>query len=331
MPSLPIVKATSINTPTTWTAGKVYVVEKSVVLNAVLTIEPGVVVKFTKGPAITMGANGAIVADGKSAAGAIVFTSIKDDAHAGDTNNDCSATSPAPGDWASVTASYASTFNFVQFSYGGSAKPYTGALAIDRDAVATVTNCTFAFNDGGTLEDSRAAALNMRNAGAASKLTGNTFYGNVIPLVINPGINVDNSNVFSSQPDSAEAGTAIFNKYNGIFTDGAIKGATVWSNVTVPFVVYKLVLSVSDHASLTLADGVVVKVWKGRVDVAELGTLTPATSTVFTSLKDDSRLGDTNADGASTPIDGDWTGVNLCKPLCNYATWANIFYDAQKN
>lgn len=32
------------------------------------------------------------------------------------------------------------------------------------------TNCTFAFNDGGTLEDQRAAALNVDGAGAASVL-----------------------------------------------------------------------------------------------------------------------------------------------------------------
>jgi hypothetical protein len=329
-PSLPIVKPSTINTATTWTAGKVYVLDQSIVLNAVLTIEPGVVVKFTKGPAISMGDNGGIVADGKSAAGAIVFTSIKDDAHGGDTNNDCNATAPAPGDWAAVKVTQDSIFNYVQFFYGGSQKPYTGVLSLNYAPAAQITNCTFAYNDGGTPEDLRAAALNVANGDPATKLTGNIFYGNSIPLVVHPGMNLDNSNVFRSQPASAEAGTAITNTYNGIFVAGAVDGAALWSNVTVPYVVYKQVLTVRDNASLTLADGVVVKTWQTRIDVLNLGTLTPATSAVFTSYNDDSRLGDTNADGAaSSPIDGDWLGVNLCKPLCKYATWGNIFY-AQK-
>lgn len=331
-PSLPIVKPTTINTATTWTAGKVYVLEQSIVLNAVLTIEPGVVVKFTKGPAISMGEGGAIVADGKSAAGAIVFTSIKDDAHGGDTNNDCAATAPAPGDWAAIKVSQAnSLFNYAQFFYGGSQKPYSGVLSVGLDAVAKISNCIFAYNDGGTLEDVRAAALNVANADPATKLTGNIFYGNSIPLVINPDMDLDNSNVFSSQPASAEAGTAITNTYNGIFTTGTINAAVTWSNVTVPYVVYKQVLTVADNATLTLTDGVVIKVWKTRIDVANLGTLAPATGAVFTSFNDDTRLGDTNGDRAvSTPVDGDWLGVNLCKPLCKYATWGNLFYN-QKN
>jgi hypothetical protein len=332
-PSLEIVRVSqdSIDIPTTWTAGKVYVVEQSIVLNSVLTIEPGVVVKFTKGPSISMKAGGAIVADGKSAAGAIVFTSIKDDAHGGDSNNDCGATTPAPGDWAAIKISQAnSVFNYAQFFYGGSQKPYTGSLSVSADAVATITNCTFAYNDGGTLGDNRAAALSLAGAGVGTKLTGNTFYGNVIPLVINANINVDNSNVFSSQPASAEAGTAITNKYNGIFMDGvsySVTSTVTWSNITVPYVFYQIHLVVDDGGSLTLADGVVLKSWKSRVEVAKQGTLNQGTGVAFTSFNDDSRLGDSNADGtATTPTKGDWVGVSLCQPSCKPATWANIFY-----
>lgn len=113
--------------------------------------------------------------------------------------------------------------------------------------------------------------------------------------------------------------------------DGTISGTTTWSNITVPYVVNKAVLTIDDGGTLNLAEGVVIKSSKGRIDVRNLGTLNQGTTTVFTSYNDDSRLSDTNGDGAaSIPADGDWSGVNLCKPLCNYATWANIFYAQKK-
>ena len=116
--------------------------------------------------------------------------------------------------------------------------------------------------------------------------------------------------------------------------DGAshgVSGAVTWSNITVPYVLYQTTLSIHDDGVLTLADGVVVKSYQNRIDVANLGTLIPGTSTgtgvVFTSFNGDSKLGDTNGDGtATTAVKGDWVGVNLCKPLCSAATWGGILY-----
>lgn len=91
----------NITANTTWTlANSPYVVTGSIMVTspAVLTIEPGVVVKFNPGAALIASTGATLTANGTVAA-PIIFTSIKDDSAAGDTNGDGGATSPAPGDW----------------------------------------------------------------------------------------------------------------------------------------------------------------------------------------------------------------------------------------
>lgn len=64
--------------------------------NARLTINPGVVMKFTSGGRIEV--EGALIADGTSDQ-RIVFTDIRDDSSGGDTNNDGNETQPSRGYW----------------------------------------------------------------------------------------------------------------------------------------------------------------------------------------------------------------------------------------
>ncbi len=94
----------TISSNTTWTlANSPYVVtgDITVASPAVLTIEPGVIVKFDTGTDLTIADGARLTAEGTSSA-EIVFTSYKDDI-GGDDNGDGTATTPAAGDWGLVT------------------------------------------------------------------------------------------------------------------------------------------------------------------------------------------------------------------------------------
>lgn len=61
-----------------------------------------------------------------------------------------------------------------------------------------VANCIFSHNAGGTPADNRAAALNLRNSDAGSAITGNTFYDNDMPMVIDGLVNIDDARMSST-------------------------------------------------------------------------------------------------------------------------------------
>ena len=93
----------TISSSTTWTtAGSPYVVTGDVTVadGVTLTILPGVIVKFEIGN-YDLQIDGTLIANGTSA-DSIIFTSYKDDAYGGDSNDYGQTTQPAPGDWKRV-------------------------------------------------------------------------------------------------------------------------------------------------------------------------------------------------------------------------------------
>jgi RHS repeat-associated protein len=128
----------TITSNATWTlAGSPYVVQGIVTVanGAKLTIAPGTVVKFASGASLIVDAGGTFVADGTSA-NPVIFTSLKDDSAAGDTNRDGTSSAPQAGDWSileigSNGRAYGSITNAV-VRYGGRLGIINSTLALSN-------------------------------------------------------------------------------------------------------------------------------------------------------------------------------------------------------
>ena len=142
----------TINVDTTWTTSHIYVLpggyfpysEVIVSAGVVLTIEPGVVIKFKEKP-FGLVIDGKIIANGTEQ-NPIYFTSYKDDTLCGDTNGDGYATTPSSGDWEGITFNYgsddSSSIQQAVIRYSGY---YQGPVILDK-VVPILENITFASN-----------------------------------------------------------------------------------------------------------------------------------------------------------------------------------------
>ncbi len=102
-----------------------------------LTIDPGVVVKFT--PAGNIRVDGTLDLQG-TANERVVFTSYRDDEYGGDTNGDGSATLPAAGDWGDIWYYSTNVLHDAIIRYGG--KSGYGMVETSAPAI-TVRHVTF--------------------------------------------------------------------------------------------------------------------------------------------------------------------------------------------
>lgn len=313
-----VVVSGNIVSATTWLAGKVYYLGDAVYVEsgATLTIQPGAIVKFGTEGLIDI-AQGTMIADG-TAGSPIIFTSIRDAAIGGDSILNDGTTGPAKGDWNYVWADVSSSgnvFRHCEFRYAG--RDAKAALYVDGST--TVDNCVFHDNLCGLPQAAtQEATLDARNTVSATVITNNLFYNNTWPLAVPANYSLGASNSFSFDHDSDAATPALANTHQAIFlgnSGGEITGNVAWSETEVPLCFFdNSWLYVDAAGTLSIASGAAVK-FSGTASgiyIADGGSFSydTAASRTFTSYRDDSVMGDTNADGSASAAEaGDWAGI----------------------
>jgi hypothetical protein len=162
---------------TTWTTtNSPYVITSDVTVQAALTINQGVIVKFNEGRQLNIAGGGTLSAAGTSNA-YIIFTSIHDDGYGGDTNKNGPATGPEAGDWDCIKFSDNSkgTLKYCVIRYGGSGGQ--GNVYFSQDNGSTMQYCAVADskNAGVYIAGSSTPQLAPSGAGHNDFVNNGTF------------------------------------------------------------------------------------------------------------------------------------------------------------
>ncbi|MCX7919012.1 MAG: right-handed parallel beta-helix repeat-containing protein [bacterium] len=303
-----------VRTTCTWTnQGVPYVIEDDVSVyttgsGCILTLSPGVVLKFAHIYAQLNIAGSSTTQKGGLIATGVTFTSIKDDSVGGDTYGDGTATSPSPGDWECI---YFERYTLATtrldqciIRYGGYS--YNGVVYVNG------SNPTFSYC---TVEYSKQCGIYGLNDGYPTvsncRFTNNQEYP--ISLEAEGIRKVTGCSFSNNKRQGIEA------RYDIVQTSGT------WTNQGVPYVING---TVSIHTTgggciLTLNPGVIIKFadYDSELDAGDpfsdqYGGLIAVGNVYapiyFTSIKDDSIGGDTYGDGTATsPAPGDWSRIYL--------------------
>jgi parallel beta-helix repeat protein len=325
-----------------WNKNTQWVIKSTITIgqNTKLFIEEGAAVKAL---------GGRIIVQGELNASGTTFTSGFDDKVWGDTNKDDSDTLPSGGNWHGILFESGSkgVLDGVRISYGhhsycSGSYWYGGQVSIVGTDNVLIKNCVIrnGGNDGIYILNASPEIRNclisdhvylydgawggngiyMKNSGATvvgNEVTGNDYAGIYIANSTN-SILIRNKIYNNNLKDSNWT-------YEGIYADNSanlilssnegtdliyLSGGTItsprfWDNKQ-PWVLSSN-LTISSAGKLTIPTGTVVKCKSSSILVE--GTLN-AENAFFTSYKDDTIAGDTNADADQTaPAPGDWRAI----------------------
>jgi parallel beta-helix repeat protein len=269
-------------------------------------VENGVVLKFNNNTNITV--EGGFRTLGLET-DSVVFTSIKDDNYGvpRDTKNDGEAEAPAAGNW--TTVRYTSTaddsyniINYTRLLFGGNSN-YGTVTYTDADGVISNSLISNSYYYGlrfdgvsNTACNDNVIIQNCRLDPIAMSLKSNPVMSFVSPDIASNGNGSNGILILEGTLSSSET----------------LESRDVGGIYNIAYIVDQL--TVGPNAIFTISPGVVIKFRDSYSSIIVNGALiadgTPEEKIVFTSIKDDSKGGDTNDDGnISTPQRNNWRHI----------------------
>lgn len=288
-----------INTDQTWVKGKIYYIDYDsfIGINAVLTIEPGCIVKFGWNSGFYIKTGGKILARGNNA-DKIFFTSYRDDI--GGKLPDFPL-SPERSDWIKMSFQESgSVFEFCQFEYGSN--PIEVAYV---NSTIIIKDCLFRNNDW--------ALKASKNPSGLSVFERNQFYSNRYPLVIHPVQVFAASNKFTSDDGSLINDNQTIELSNSSMVPYFIIQTDI-TLIKINAIDYKLrSFTLDEGVTCTLEDSVIVKIpHDGLWHLSKGASVVLGADCYLTSTEDDS-IG-VNIDGEAPygPIGNtfNWDGIH---------------------
>lgn len=264
---------------------------------AVLTVEPGAVVKAPSSFAFSILVDGTLNVQG-TALNPVVFTSYPDDSAGADLDGGLSV--GLPGQWTGIqfrAGSAASTIDFAEVRFAGGQGLFP-ALAVSTDIAIRDTLVLDTSYDAIDIASGAQPTIERCGLHRNRWPIRNARFDNLKHLLDNTAFDNTGGNYVDLAADVE----------NRFFEDANLGPENLLNSVIVTTNGFTVVPGVS----VTLRSGVVVKLTAGK-SVTHQGTLRCLGSVlapvVFTSLADDGHAGDTNGDGTSIlPSPGDWQG-----------------------
>lgn|GEM_PF-3255468 len=299
----------TITTNTTWRlTGSPFQVTCDVTIqnNSILTIDPGVEVRFASGTGINIGVSGVGGAGGLSAvgsvAGPILFTSDQP--------------TPAPGNWKGLnftanTIDASTRLDYAIVEYGGSGTNNAN-IRLDNAAI-TIQHSTVRHSSGHGIRLQSVSGLTLNQ----TTITQNASYGliqesTVLTVTITSNT-FQNNGAYPVRVSARSVGQMSGNTYTGNSPNAievigeSVNSSQTWQNPGAPFVLITADININNLAALTLEPGVELRFSTGLGLIVGApgisngsGTLsavgTAALPIVFTSAQ-------------TTRAPGDWDGL----------------------